>query len=105
MDLARSTALFSSNDPTCQDRGESCDVDGGTQEVVLQARLQILHKYHTTERDRRLFTKNSELQRGRVKHREKLGVDGDHMIWLSHTDKSVQSLVISSLRKDKRDDQ
>ena len=26
--------------------------------------LQILHKYHTTERDRRLFTKNDELNRG-----------------------------------------
>ena len=71
---------------------------------VLQACLQILHKYHTTKRDRRLFTKNNESNRGGVKHREKLGAEGITGFGWSHTDKSNQSLVISSLGKDKRDD-
>ena len=71
---------------------------------VLQACLQILHKYHTTERDRQSFTKNDESNRGGDKHREKLGAEGITGFGWSHTDKSDQSLVISSLGKDKEDD-
>ena len=40
-----------------------------------------------------------------VKHREKLGAEGITGFGCSHTDRSDQSLVISSLGKDKRDNQ
>ena len=59
--------------PECQDRGESRDVDSGTQKIVLQACLQILHKYQTTERDRRSFTKNDESNRGWNKAQRETG--------------------------------
>ena len=52
--------------------------------------------------DRSLRTMNqTEVE---VKHREKLGAEGITGFGWSHTDKSDQSLVISSLGKDKEDD-